>query len=156
MTTNTHYADAMAQIETPILVNREIAENTFLIRLSAPHIAATFRPGQFVMIRMSGMDAPLIGRAFAIYDVHDGPNGEPDSIDLIYLRKGSLTRPLSAAPVGTMISVWGPLGNSFIDASLSSKPIDRLMMAVGGIGQTPMLVTGRDALARVVGPPTSK
>lgn len=148
MTTTTHYADAMAQIEAPLLVNQEIAENTFLIRVSAPHIASTFRPGQFVMIRMSGMDAPLIGRAFAIYDVHDGPDGEPDSIDLIYLRKGSLTRPLSAAPIGTMISVWGPLGNSFVDPPLSDEPIDRLMMAVGGIGQTPMLVTGRDALKR--------
>lgn len=146
--TTTHYADAMAQLETPLLVNQEIAENTFLMRVSAPPIASTFRPGQFVMIRISGMDAPLIGRAFAVYDVHDGPDGKPDSIDLIYLRKGSLTRPLSAAPVGTNISVWGPLGNSFVDPELAGEPIDRLMMAVGGIGQTPMLVTGRDALAR--------
>ncbi|TWU03663.1 dihydroorotate dehydrogenase electron transfer subunit [Neorhodopirellula pilleata] len=149
--TTTHYADAIAQVQTPLVVNQAIAENTYLMRVSAPHIAKTFRPGQFVMIRIAGMDAPLIGRAFAIYDVHNGEDGTPEFIDLIYLRKGALTLPLSAAPVGTQVSLWGPLGNSFIDDSFlgephSRQPCDRLIMAVGGIGQTPMLVTGRHAL----------
>lgn len=144
--TQTQYADAIAQIQSPLVVNEAIAENTYLMRVSAPHIAKTFRPGQFVMIRIAGMDAPLIGRAFAIYDVHDGEDGSPEFIDLIYLRKGALTQPLSAAPVGTQISLWGPLGNSFIDEHVQRQPCDRLIMAVGGIGQTPMLVTGRDAL----------
>lgn len=143
-----HFADAFVQLETPLLVNEAIAENTYLLRIAAPGIAATFRPGQFVMIRIAGVDAPLIGRPFAIYDVHPGPDGEPHAIDLIYLRKGTLTRPLSTAPVGTMISVWGPLGNSFFDESVSSGTCDRLIMAVGGIGQTPMLVTGRQAISR--------
>jgi len=143
-----HYADAIAQVQSPLVVNEAIAENTYLMRVSAPHIASTFRPGQFVMIRIAGMDAPLIGRAFAIYDVHNGEDGSPEFIDLIYLRKGALTLPLSAAPVGTQVSLWGPLGNSFIDATFSGQPCDRLITAVGGIGQTPMLVTGRDALAK--------
>jgi len=138
-----HYADSLVHLTAPITVNREIAENTFLVRVRAPEIAASVRPGQFVMMRLAGLDAPLIGRAFAIYDVHDDENGSPDSIDLIYLKKGALTVPLSAAPVGTSISLWGPLGNWFRD-----DPCDRLMMAVGGIGQTPMLVAGRDAITR--------
>ena len=114
-----------------------------MLRVAAPEIARTFRPGQFVMIRMTGVNAPLIGRAFAIYDVHEGADGQPESIDLIYLRKGALTLPLSEAPVGTMVTVWGPLGNGFDD-----RPCDRLIMAVGGIGQTPMLAAGRDARQR--------
>lgn len=139
-----HYADAIEHIQTPLLVNERIAENTFLLRVSAPRIARTAKPGQFVMIRLAGVDAPLIGRAFAIYDVHaDASSGEADSIDLIYLRKGTLTRPLSDAPAGTMVSLWGPLGNSFRD-----EPCEHLIVAVGGIGQTPMLMAGRDALTR--------
>ncbi|WP_404306818.1 dihydroorotate dehydrogenase electron transfer subunit [Neorhodopirellula lusitana] len=143
-----HYADCIAQVETPLLVNEAIAENTYLLRVSAPHIASTCRPGQFVMIRMAGLNSPLIGRAFAIYNVHNDADGNPDAIDLIYLRKGALTVPLSSAPVGTPVSLWGPLGNSFVDESLASGGCDRLIMAVGGIGQTPMLVTGRDALEK--------
>ncbi|EMI27416.1 dihydroorotate dehydrogenase electron transfer subunit [Rhodopirellula europaea] len=138
-----HYADAMVRVDAPLIRNEAIAENTYLLRVAAPEIARSFRPGQFVMIRMAGVNAPLIGRAFAIYDVHTGADGQPESIDLIYLRKGALTLPLSEAPVGTMVTVWGPLGNGFDD-----RPCDRLIMAVGGIGQTPMLAAGRDARQR--------
>ncbi|MFG0288378.1 MAG: dihydroorotate dehydrogenase electron transfer subunit [Rhodopirellula sp. JB044] len=138
-----NYADEMTHVTGPLVVNEAVAENTFLLRVSAPEIAAKAKPGQFVMIRLAGVNAPLIGRAFAIYDIHNDDSGSPDSIDLIYLRKGALTLPLSASPVGTEVSVWGPLGNAFRDT-----PCDRLLMAVGGIGQTPMLVTGRDAMQR--------
>ncbi|TWT67437.1 dihydroorotate dehydrogenase electron transfer subunit [Allorhodopirellula solitaria] len=139
-----HYADAISHLDAPLLLNEQVAENTYLMRVRAPAIAATAKPGQFVMIRLAGLDAPLIGRAFAIYDVHPDPESNAaDSVDLIYLRKGALTRPLSEAPVGTMVSLWGPLGNAFRD-----DPCERLIMAVGGIGQTPMLMAGRDALQR--------
>ncbi len=137
-----HYADAIEHVECSLLVNQQVAENTFLLRVHAPAIAATAKPGQFVMVRLAGLDAPLIGRAFAIYDVHPDPgSNDAGSIDLIYLRKGALTRPLSDAPVGTKVSLWGPLGNAF-----RNDPCERLIMAVGGIGQTPMLMVGRDAL----------
>lgn len=135
-----YYADSMVQIEAPIESNNEIAEGTFLVRVAAPEIARTAVPGQFVMIRISGLDAPLIGRAFAIYDIHAGDDGQPRTIDLVYLKKGKLTTALAAAPLGTHVSVWGPLGNGFSD-----RPCDRLIMAAGGIGQTPMLVLGREA-----------
>lgn len=138
-----HYADSMVRIDAPLIRNELIAENTYLLRVAAPEIARTFRPGQFVMIRLTGLDAPLIGRAFAVYDTHPGDDGQPESIDLIYLRKGALTMPLADSPVGTMLSVWGPLGNGFDD-----RPCEKLIMAVGGIGQTPMLVAGRDAMSR--------
>ncbi|MEM6979654.1 MAG: dihydroorotate dehydrogenase electron transfer subunit [Planctomycetota bacterium] len=136
-----HYADAMVQLDAPIIRNDLIAENTHKVQIVAPEIAANYRPGQFVMIRLAGLQSPLIGRAFAVYDHHDDANGQPSSIDLIYIRKGALTRPLADAPVGTRICVWGPLGNGF-----STTPCEKLILAVGGIGQTPMLVAGRHAL----------
>jgi dihydroorotate dehydrogenase electron transfer subunit len=59
----------------------------------------------------------------------------------VYLRKGALTSVLANSPLGTMVTLWGPLGNGF-----SNRSCDRLIMAVGGIGQTPMLLLGREAL----------
>lgn len=136
-----HYADGLVQIDAPLIANECIAENTYRLRVSAPHIAKSIRPGQFVMIRLTGTDAPLIGRAFAIWDRHCDEHGVPESIDLIYLRKGALTTPLSSAIPGTLVTVWGPLGNGF-----SPRTCRRLIMAVGGIGQTPMLLAGRQAI----------
>ena len=125
----------MRQVTGPILRNDRIAESTHLVRVAAPEIAASTVPGQFVMIRMAGLNAPLIGRAFAVYDIVLDQHGVPSAIDLVYLRKGALTVPLADAVVGTEVTIWGPLGNGF-----DNRSCDRLIMAAGGIGQTPMLL----------------
>jgi dihydroorotate dehydrogenase electron transfer subunit len=136
-----HYADAMQQIDAPLERNDEIGEATYRIRVAVPEIAKAVRPGQFVMIRMTGINAPLIGRALAVYDVINDDSGRPTWIDLVYLRKGAFTTVLANSPLGTEVTLWGPLGNGF-----ANRPCDRLIMAVGGIGQTPMLLIGREAL----------
>ena len=138
-----YYADAMTQLQAVAVTNDEIADHTFRMRVEAPAIAAHAVPGQFVMIRMAGVNAPLIGRALAIYDIADNEQGEPTYLDVIYLRKGALTTPLSSASAGTPIELWGPLGNGF-----AARPCQTLIMAVGGIGQTPMLLLGREAIGK--------
>lgn len=135
-----HYADAMVQIEAPLERNERIAEDSYRMRVAAPAIAETCAPGQFVMIRLSGRDAPLIGRALAVYEVGLDGQGDATWLDLVYLRKGTFTQALAAAPCGTLLSLWGPLGNRF-----RGDRCDRLIMAAGGIGQTPMLMLGQEA-----------
>jgi dihydroorotate dehydrogenase electron transfer subunit len=144
-----YHADAMHQLDAELEQNEPIAENTYRLRVAVPPIARAVIPGQFVMLRMTGHDAPLIGRALAVYEVVDDDRGNPQWIDLIYLKKGTLTTVLAAAPRGTMVTLWGPLGNGFSNAAC-----DHLVMTAGGIGQTPMLVLGREALgARSFGVP---
>lgn len=137
-----YLADNMRMTDSVILENECLATDTFRVRIEAPHIAGLVQPGQFVMLRMTNVNAPLIGRAFAVYDVVVDLNQKRSAIDLVYLRKGALTTPLSAAPVGTPVQLWGPLGNRF-----DMSPCRELVMAVGGIGQTPMLMVGREALS---------
>ena len=136
-----YYADEMIQLDAEIQQHELIAEETYRLRIPAPQIASSCVPGQFVMIRMTGTDAPLIGRALAIYDVVCDSNGNPTWIDLVYIRKGTFTKTLAASPLSTSVTVWGPLGNGF-----ANRNCDRLLMAAGGIGQTPMLLLGREAL----------
>ncbi|QDT02927.1 Dihydroorotate dehydrogenase B (NAD(+)), electron transfer subunit [Rubripirellula lacrimiformis] len=136
-----HYADAMTQVDAAIIENELVGEQTYRVRLAAPAIAASVVPGQFVMIRLKGLNSPLIGRALAVYDVVSDASGDPHFIDLVYLKKGVLTTALAASQVGTEVTLWGPLGNGF-----SNRTCDRLIMAVGGIGQTPMLLLGQEAI----------
>ena len=138
-----YYADQIACIDTILESITPMARETFRIRMEAPEIAAQVVPGQFVMIRLTGCDAPLIGRALAIWDVIDDASGTPRAIDLVFVRKGAMTKPLADAPVGTRVSLWGPLGNGF-----STSPCDVLIMAAGGVGQTPMLMVAKDALGQ--------
>jgi dihydroorotate dehydrogenase electron transfer subunit len=135
------YADRMECVDSRLEQVVAVARDTFRVRIEAPKIASSVVPGQFVMIRLTGRDAPLIGRALAVWDVIDDADGTPRAIDLVFVRKGAMTTPLAEAPVGTAVSVWGPLGNGF-----PTTPCDELIMAVGGIGQTPMLMVAKEAL----------
>jgi len=134
------FADHMACVESQIESVVPMARDTFRIRVEAPEIALQVVPGQFVMIRLSGRDAPLIGRALAVWDVIDDAAGCPRAIDLVFVRKGAMTTPLANSPAGTRVSLWGPLGNGF-----SAAPCDALVIAAGGVGQTPMLMVAKEA-----------
>ena len=136
-----YYADAMHQISAPLERNDQIGEGTYLIRVAAEPLAQSLLPGQFVMVRLTGTNAPLIGRALAVYDVVSDDSGKPIWIDLVYLKKGTFTTALAESPLGTQVTLWGPLGNGF-----ANRPCNRLIMVSGGIGQTPMLLLGKEAM----------
>jgi dihydroorotate dehydrogenase electron transfer subunit len=135
------FADNICVTDTAVKSIEEVAQDTFLVRVDAPAIASKTVPGQFVMIRFAERAAPLIGRALAVYQVIDDHAGRPQFIDLIFVRKGVFTTPLATAHQGTKLSLWGPLGNGF-----ANRPCDTLVMAAGGIGQTPMLILAQEAL----------
>lgn len=142
----THYA-CNAQFQTcRIIENLQIADETFRIRIESQAIAQKTLPGQFVMLRIHGCNDPLIGRAFAMYDRYTddrdrNDHGQWQGIDLVYLVKGKFTQALSRLGENDLVDINGPLGNTFSVAS-----VDHLVMAVGGVGQTPMLAVGREAL----------
>lgn len=146
--TSACYADRMVQVRTKIAQLRLLAQDTYLIRMNAPAVAQQAVPGQFVMIRLADRNAPLIGRALAVYRVLDGPEG-PESIDLVFVKKGAFTSAVVAADIGAEVELWGPLGNGF-----SNRPCQTLIVAVGGIGQTPMLTLAQEAFgSRTFGSP---
>ena len=137
-----YYADEAVSTTAEILENVQIADHTFRLRFRSPEMAARFRPGQFLMIRLAGFDDPLIGRPFALYDIHD-VDGRPSDIDFVYLVEGKLTSRLATIPAGQKIESWGPLGNGF-------EPTDcqHLVMVAGGIGQTPFLAVAKERLGK--------
>ena len=92
------YADRLVQHQTPLIANEAIAESTYRLRVAAPAIASIAVPGQFVMIRLADVNAPLIGRALAIWDILPDQDGTPTYIDLIYLKKGAFTTACAASP----------------------------------------------------------
>ncbi|GAB5403683.1 MAG: dihydroorotate dehydrogenase electron transfer subunit [Aureliella sp.] len=136
-----HFADCAESITTPILENVLIARSTRRLRLAADELPDEMEPGQFFMIRIPGCNDPLIGRAFAIYDI--GTDGGMRYLDLVYLVKGKLTTALAELRPGASASIWGPLGKGF-----STEPVDRLIFVAGGVGQTPFLALGKEALGQ--------
>src|SRR5258708_28603637 len=121
---------SIRQCTAPVLLNRRLARDTYLIRLEAPELAAAIRPGQFVMLRLPDHTDPLLGRPFALYDTVLDEHGKPIGIDIVYLVVGKVTGLLAMLKPGDAVDVWGPLGNGFPDPFLPS-PSGR---GVGGEG----------------------
>lgn len=134
-----HYADGAAFVAAPIVENVRLARDTYRLRFEAPAIAAAITPGQFVMVRLAGIDDPLLGRAFALYDI--GNDGS--TVDVVYLVHGKLTAALATRQPGDVVEVWGPLGNGFVGGD---RETDALVLVAGGIGYTPFLACGAEAL----------
>lgn len=135
------YADQAIQCAVEVVENVRLARDTYRVRFDGPELARRALPGQFIMVRVADCNDPLIGRPLALYDtVLDGA-ARPCGVDLVYLVHGKFTRRLSELRRGQRLEVWGPLGNSF-----EPEPVDHLIMAAGGIGQTPFVALAQESL----------
>lgn len=136
-----YYADQAEQHPVVVTQRVELAHETYRVRFSCPTIARKIKPGQFVMVRQPDCVEPLLGRAFAMYDVTDDDAGHPESIDIVFHIVGKMTSVLSRVKAGDQLMVWGPLGNGFLP-----QPTRHLVMVAGGIGQTPFLALAKEYL----------
>ncbi len=173
-----YYPDRAVQQTVEIVQNVRLARDTYRVRFYSPDIARRIVPGQFVMLRIAGVNDPLIGRPLALYDTVTSSAGEPESVDVVYLVKGKLTSQLWQMRPGQRLDVWGPLGNGFEgsgaggqrseargqeaatgDSPLTTHhspltghsppvPTEHLIMVAGGIGQTPFLALAQEAVHR--------
>ncbi len=135
-----YYADQAKFVSAKILQNELMAQGTYRLRFEAPAIASRITPGQFVMIRLAGFTDPMLGRAFALYNV----DTDRSAVDIVYVVHGKMTTALASRQPGDIAEVGGPLGNGF----QSDNPLEELILVAGGIGQTPFLATGKEALGK--------
>jgi dihydroorotate dehydrogenase electron transfer subunit len=134
-------ADRAAHVRAAVIENVPLARDTYRMRLACAGIARRIVPGQFLMVRLPGTDDPLLARPLALYDTWLDESGVPGGVDVVYLVVGRMTRRLARVRPGDPMEIWGPLGNGF-----STTATERLVMVAGGIGQTPFLALGREAL----------
>jgi dihydroorotate dehydrogenase electron transfer subunit len=137
----TYCADAALHLRATVIENVSVARDTYRLRLACPELAKRIVPGQFVMIRLASSDDPLLARPLALYDTWFDEASAVAGIDVVYLVLGRMTRRLARVRAGETLEMWGPLGNGF-----TPRAVDRLIMVAGGIGQTPFLALGREAL----------
>lgn len=121
------------QEEARILDQREVALNTWSMRLSSPEIAARARPGQFTMLKVGeGMD-PLLRRPLSFHRINAGEG----TIEILYRVVGRGTLRLSRCAPGTRLSLIGPLGNGFRLPRKGELPATVAVVG-GGIGIAPL------------------
>jgi dihydroorotate dehydrogenase electron transfer subunit len=112
-----------------IVSQHEVVPDHFRLLLSAPDIARTALPGQFLQIAVAERHDPLLRRPMSIGAV----DVELGTVEVIYKVVGTGTDILSHRVAGDRISVVGPLGHPF------GLPDEGSVLLVGGgAGMPPM------------------
>ena len=140
-THDAYFADRACHQTVVVTENVRLARDTYRVRFACPELARRVVPGQFLMLRMQGMNDPLLGRPLALYDTVLNEAGEPTGVDVVYLVVGKMTTKLAQLGPGSKLEVWGPLGNGFDPVAT-----DHMIMVAGGIGQTPFMALGRELM----------
>jgi dihydroorotate dehydrogenase electron transfer subunit len=124
-----------------VLEQGPLAAHYQYLRLSAPSIAATSVPGQFVMLTAarSPADGPVLPRPMAIFR-RDASEG---AIEIIYGVVGDGTRKLATFGPADSMLVVGPLGHGF-----RISPDTRRVLLIGrGIGICSLTTVAQDLAA---------
>jgi dihydroorotate dehydrogenase electron transfer subunit len=115
-----------------ILKNEEIQENCFLMKVKMHPSFENPKPGQFVMIRIAGLNEPFLSRPISIYSFARGKNY--CSIELLYRVAGKGTQILAGLIDGSQVEINGPLGNGFEIQTVKKN----IVFIAGGIGIAPL------------------
>jgi len=116
-------------LTSEILDNERLRKRFYLMRLIAPPVAETCRPGQFVMLRARSAEWPYLNRPFSIY-ASDGDS----VIELVYEVVGRATSVMAEMAQGDKVEIIGPLGTAFSPVEDSSH----MIAVAGGIGMPPL------------------
>lgn len=126
----------MSQYQEKATVVRieQFANSNFRLTFHCPQIAASAKPGQFVMIRVGVGKDPLLRRPFSIHQTSSGGR-----IQIYFKVVGRGTEILAQVKKDQEVSVLGPLGRGF-RLNLSAPAV----FVGGGLGIAPMLFLAKE------------
>ena len=116
------------QEKSTIVTREQLTAEVVRLTLRCPRIAATAKPGQFVMVRAGETLDPLLRRPFSIHKVT-----AEGTLAILFKVIGKGTRLLATAPPGSSLDVIGPLGQGFI-----ADPAGPHCLIGGGMGIAPL------------------
>ena len=106
-----------------LIIGKKTWDGYFLLVLRSPRIARRAKPGQFLMVRVSGQPYPLLRRPLSIHA------RDKDTIEIFFARAGLGTAILADKKTGETLDILGPLGKGFV---LPRVPKGKTFYLVGG------------------------
>ena len=115
-----------------VTANEEIKRNYFLMKVSVPDGFTDPLPGQFVMMRIAGLQDPFLSRPLSVYAFSRSQKG--CVIELLYRVAGRGTGIMAGLIEGSEVEIIGPLGQSYrVDPLMKN-----IVFIAGGIGVAPL------------------
>ncbi len=110
-----------------VIEHDEVSKEYCLLKLFAGEIAHTARPGQFVHLRIPGLEQGSLRRPFSIFNTDKG------LLWILYKSVGRGTEVMKKLEPGEEVKVIGPLGNGFP----LQREVESILVA-GGYGVAPL------------------
>ena len=133
-----------------VLYNRKILPAYYRLGIGLKKVPS-FKPGQFIMLRITEQVDPLLRRPFGVYRIlgsrirGQGSRVREQGIEILYKVVGKGTRLMTGLKPGDKLGILGSLGNGFPlkdkgqGAGVKGKEI---IMIAGGIGIAPFYLLG--------------
>lgn len=115
-----------------VLDNEEIQQDCFLMTVRTSPAFQEPLPGQFVMLRIAGLNEPFLSRPISIYSFSREENY--CAIELLYRVVGKGTQIMAGLIEDSQVEINGPLGNGFDTTSVK----ENVVIVSGGIGVAPL------------------
>lgn len=112
--------------------NVQVGPNLFLVTLSAPCIAAEVGPGQFVHMKIPGMEGHILRRPFSVY----AADAKAGTLDILYQVVGFGSDHMTGLLAGSEAELIGPVGHGWqIPAN-----VRKALVVGGGVGAAPLFM----------------
>ncbi len=115
-----------------VLEHKDMGAGYRYLALEAPAIVAAAVPGQFVHVKVPGLEASALRRPFSIF------NAEGTTLELLYKVIGRGTTAMATIQVGDAVNVLGPLGHGFPTIAAGAP-----LLVGGGFGVAPLYFLAR-------------
>ena len=131
---------ALVNERARILGNAEAGPNLYLMTLEAPRIAARIEPGQFVHMKVPGMEAHVLRRPFSVY----ARDAQAGTLEVLYQAVGFGTAHMAglardgasdAGAAAEAVELIGPVGRGWDPAGAT-----RALLVGGGVGAAPLFM----------------
>ena len=117
----------MMDVNSKVIRQEPLTAGYWSLELEAEAIAGAAVPGQFVHVRVPGLERAALRRPFSIFDARGG------IVKILYKTVGRGTCEMNRLQAGDALQVIGPLGNGF-----PLDPQGLPVLVAGGYGVAPL------------------
>ena len=122
-----------------VLSNAQAGPRLWVMTLEAPEIARAIEPGQFVHMRVPGMEGHILRRPFSVY-VRDARAG---TVDVLYQVVGFGSDHMTTLASGAEPELIGPVGHGW----QVPEGARRVLLIAGGVGAAPLFMLAERLVA---------
>lgn len=113
-----------------LLSNAQVGPRLWVMVLQSPEIAASILPGQFVHMKIPGMEAHVLRRPFSVY----AADKTAGNLDILYQEVGFGSAHMTTLVEGATLELIGPVGSRWEQRESAS----RALLVGGGVGAAPL------------------